>query len=115
MAPTYCGNLGVLYQTTATPEFNPDPLLCPPIVTNVAIRTSATIVRIDLHLHSAASFDCRVPPLEVGRRCRQLGLSPVVLTDHDTIDGARSLREAGEPVVIGQEILTTEGQLVGLL
>src|SRR5439155_18922165 len=113
MASTYCGNLGVLYQPTATPEISPT-LLRPPIVTNVAIRTSATIVRIDLHLHSSASFDCRVPPLEMGRRCRQLGLSPVVLTDHDTIDGARSLREAGERVVIGQEILTTEGELIGL-
>src|SRR5437867_5948916 len=113
MALAYCGNLGVLYQPTATPEISPT-LLRPLIVTNVAIRTSATIVRIDLHLHSSASFDCRVPPREVGRRCRQLGLSPVVLTDHDTIEGARSLREAGERVVIGQEILTTEGELIGL-
>src|SRR5207249_2482472 len=28
--------------------------------------------------------------------------------------GAHSLREAGERVVIGQEILTTEGELIGL-
>ena len=77
------------------------------------MRTSATIVRIDLHLHTSASFDCRVPPLEVGRRCRQIGLSPIFLTDHDTIDGAQSLMEA-QPVVIGQEILTTEGELIGL-
>lgn len=72
------------------------------------------LVRLDLHLHSSASFDGRVPPIEIARRCRQLGLSPVVLTDHDTIDGARLLREAGELVMIGQEILTTEGELIGL-
>src|SRR5207244_3509604 len=35
-------------------------------------------------------------------------------TDHDTIDGARALVEAGEPVVIGQEILTNEGEVIGL-
>ena len=72
------------------------------------------MVRIDIHLHSSASFDCRVPPLEVARRCRRLGLSPIVLTDHDTIDGARSLIEDGEPAIIGQEILTSEGELMGL-
>jgi predicted metal-dependent phosphoesterase TrpH len=43
-----------------------------------------------------------------------VGLSPIFLTDHEVIDGARSLVEAGEPVVIGQEILTAEGELIGL-
>jgi len=71
-------------------------------------------VRVDLHLHSSASFDCRVPPLEVVRRCRQFGLSPIFLTDHEGIDGAESLVEAGETAIIGQEILTTEGELIGL-
>jgi predicted metal-dependent phosphoesterase TrpH len=55
-----------------------------------------------------------VPPLEVARRCRQVGLSLIVLTDHDGIDGAQSLRDAGQPIIIGQEILTTEGELIGL-
>ena len=71
-------------------------------------------VRVDLHLHSSASFDCRVPPLEVARRCSQLGLSPIFLTDHEGIGGAQSLLEAGHRAVIGQEILTTEGELIGL-
>jgi len=50
----------------------------------------------------------------VARRCRELGLSPIFLTDHDGIDGAQSLLEAGEPAVVGQEILTNEGELIGL-
>jgi predicted metal-dependent phosphoesterase TrpH len=50
----------------------------------------------------------------VARRCRQLGLSPIVLTDHDGIAGAQSLVDSGQQVVIGQEILTTEGELIGL-
>ncbi len=73
-----------------------------------------TRVRVDLHLHSSASFDCRVPPLEVARRCRQVGLFPIFLTDHEGIDGAQALLQAGEAAVIGQEILTTEGELIGL-
>jgi predicted metal-dependent phosphoesterase TrpH len=55
-----------------------------------------------------------VPPIEVASRCRQLGLSPIVLTDHDGIAGAQSLVDAGQQVVVGQEILTTEGELIGL-
>ena len=77
-------------------------------------RASAYRVRIDLHLHSSASFDCRVAPQAVARRCRQVGLSPVFLTDHDGIGGAQALIEADEPTVAGQEILTTEGELIGL-
>ena len=50
----------------------------------------------------------------MARRCHQLGLSPVFLTDHEGIAGARSLLEAGEKAVIGQEILTREGELIGL-
>ena len=69
---------------------------------------------MDLHLHSSASFDCRVPPLEVARRCNQVGLSPIFLTDHEVIGGAQSLIEAGQIAVIGEEILTTEGEIIGL-
>jgi predicted metal-dependent phosphoesterase TrpH len=51
----------------------------------------------------------------VASRCRQLGLSPVFLTDHDRTDGARSLLDAGQAAtVVGEEILTTEGELIGL-
>jgi predicted metal-dependent phosphoesterase TrpH len=55
-----------------------------------------------------------MPPLEVARRCGHVGLSPIFLTDHDGIDGARSLVEAGKAVIVGEEILTTEGELIGL-
>jgi predicted metal-dependent phosphoesterase TrpH len=43
-----------------------------------------------------------------------VGLSPIFLTDHDGIDGARSLVESGKAVIVGEEILTTEGELIGL-
>jgi predicted metal-dependent phosphoesterase TrpH len=72
------------------------------------------LIRVDLHVHSSASFDCKIEPERVAARCRQLGLSPVFLTDHDTIDGALKLRAAGVRVVVGEEIVTTEGELIGL-
>ena len=73
------------------------------------------LVRVDLHLHSAASWDCGVPPRQVALRCRSLGLGPVFLTDHDTIEGALELRrEDRDGVVVGQEVTTTDGELIGL-
>ena len=70
-------------------------------------------VRVDLHLHSSASWDCDAPPGLVARRCRSLGLGPVFLTDHDTLAGALALRR-GDPggTVVGQEVTTTEGELI---
>jgi predicted metal-dependent phosphoesterase TrpH len=43
-----------------------------------------------------------------------LGISPVFLTDHNTITGALKLREAGVNVVVGEEVMTTDGELIGL-
>ena len=71
-------------------------------------------IRIDLHMHSSASSDCVVPPERMAEAARRLGFSPVVLTDHDSIAGALRLRQAGVPVIIGQEVTTTEGELIGL-
>jgi predicted metal-dependent phosphoesterase TrpH len=73
------------------------------------------LVRVDLHLHSSASFDCSVTPERVAAKCRQLGLAPVFLTDHDSIQGALGLQATGEfRVVAGEEVMTTDGELIGL-
>lgn len=71
------------------------------------------LIRVDLHVHSSASFDCTVEPEEVAARCRRLGLAPVFLTDHDSIEGALRL-QAAERVVVGEEVMTTAGELIGL-
>ena len=73
------------------------------------------MIRVDLHLHSSASADCKVGPKEVAARCRRLGLSPVFLTDHNSIEGASLLEAvAGQRVVVGEEIMTSAGELIGL-
>ena len=73
------------------------------------------MIRADLHLHSSASFDCDSDPQRVAARCHLLGLTPVFLTDHDTISGALQLRADGRwRAVVGEEIMTTEGELIGL-
>ena len=78
-------------------------------------RLRTAVIRVDLHLHSSASADCKVGPKEVAARCRRLGLSPVFLTDHNSIEGASLLEAiAGQRVVVGEEILTSAGELIGL-
>jgi predicted metal-dependent phosphoesterase TrpH len=61
-------------------------------------------MRCDLHVHSTASGMCDTPllqflcresynsPPEVYRRSKELGMSVVTLTDHDSIDAAEGLR-----------------------
>jgi len=68
-----------------------------------------------MHVHSSASFDCLTEPEQVAVRSRRLGLTPVFLTDHDTIDGAILLQSSGlDRVVVGEEVMTSEGELIGL-
>lgn len=47
-------------------------------------------------------------------RCRRLGLDPIFLTDHDTIAGADRLQAGKHRVVVGEEVMTTAGELIGL-
>ena len=73
------------------------------------------MIRVDLHVHSSASFDCKSDPQQVADQCRRLGLAPVFLTDHDTIDGAALLQaDRLTQVVMGEEIMTSGGELIGL-
>ncbi len=50
---------------------------------------------VDLHTHSTAS-DGTLPPERVIEAARRCGLAALALTDHDTINGVRAAREAGE-------------------
>jgi predicted metal-dependent phosphoesterase TrpH len=48
---------------------------------------------IDLHIHSTAS-DGTLTPEQVVARARELGLSAIALTDHDTVDGLEPAQAA---------------------
>ena len=68
---------------------------------------------VDLHTHSTAS-DGTLPPEEVIAAAQKCGLSALALTDHDTIDGVRAAREAGDRVgirvIAGVELSAFEGE-----
>jgi hypothetical protein len=70
---------------------------------------------IDLHCHTSASFDSLARPGDVARAAAARGLTHLVVTDHDRIDGALAAREAapaGLTVIVGEEIRTSDGDLI---
>jgi len=73
-------------------------------------------MRFDLHVHSKFSRDGSSLPSVIMRRCKQLGLSGLAITDHNSIDGsfeARSLAKSeGLLVISGSEISTSEGHVL---
>lgn len=70
----------------------------------------------DIHMHTTCS-DGAPTPREVVSRAVALGLTVIAVTDHDTIDGALEAA-ACDPdrceVVIGEEVTTRQGHVLGL-
>jgi len=75
-------------------------------------------VTIDTHLHTVASYDGETTPAELLRRAEAVGLDGVVVTDHDTVEGARVVAELAvdSPVtaIVGCEVSTADGHLLAI-
>ena len=72
-------------------------------------------MRVDLHIHSLSSRDCLMSLDTIIRTVQKRGLDAIALTDHNTIAGALALAAiAPFPVIIGEEIKTTRGEITGL-
>jgi hypothetical protein len=73
-------------------------------------------IRLDMHMHTEYSRDSRVLLAEFAELARKAQLGAVCITDHDTIEGALRLREmnTGLQVIVGEEITTADGEVVGL-
>lgn len=73
------------------------------------------MLKADLHIHTAYSFDSTMRLQDIISKCLKVGINCVSINDHGTIEGALKLREmAPFKVIVGQEILTTEGEVMGL-
>jgi predicted metal-dependent phosphoesterase TrpH len=69
---------------------------------------------IDVHCHTAASFDSLADPVAVARAAHSRGLTHLVITDHDRIEGALRARDGapqGLTVIVGEEVKTADGDL----
>ncbi len=73
------------------------------------------LVKVDFHVHTCASPDSLARPEAVIAAARRRGLDKIVITDHNTIAGAQEAhRLAPEMVIVGEEIMTTEGELLAV-
>ncbi len=71
--------------------------------------------RVDLHSHTMWSGDSTTTPDELESAIGDCGLDVVCITDHQAIAGAQRLRgELPCEVVVGEEIRTTAGEIIGL-
>jgi predicted metal-dependent phosphoesterase TrpH len=73
-------------------------------------------VRVDCHLHTIASGDAVTTLDQLAERVVRERLDVVCVTDHNVISAARSAAERGigARVVLGEEIRTPAGELIGL-
>ena len=76
------------------------------------------MIEVDLHVHSWRSYDGLMTPRILLRSARRAGLAGIAVVDHGTIQGgvetAAANRDASFLVVVGQEIATDLGDVVGL-
>ncbi|MCE5259996.1 MAG: PHP domain-containing protein [Chloroflexi bacterium] len=72
-------------------------------------------MRVDLHIHTCASPDSLSKPEQITNWAVRRGLNVLAITDHNTITMARAMAVCSElPIIIGEEISTREGELIGL-
>jgi predicted metal-dependent phosphoesterase TrpH len=73
-------------------------------------------VRIDMHLHTRLSFDCRSAPDAVLEAALARGMDRICVTDHDEIQAALELKEQyPDRVIVGEEVKTREKvDIIGL-
>ncbi|HEX4093246.1 MAG TPA: PHP domain-containing protein [Trebonia sp.] len=73
-------------------------------------------VRVDCHLHTVASGDAVLTLEELAERARRTGLDVVCITDHNVTAAAVEAtgRDLGVRVIVGEEIRTPDGDVIGL-
>ena len=86
--------------------------------TNPAHTTSdghntARYLRTEFHCHTIYSKDSLLQPEKLVEACKRKKIDRVIVTDHNTIEGALCCQEIDPArVIIGEEIMTTEGELL---
>ena len=73
-----------------------------------------SLVRVDCHLHTVASGDAVTTLDELAERAAQESLDVVFITDHNEISAAAAASDLGVRVIVGEEIRTPDGDIIGL-
>jgi predicted metal-dependent phosphoesterase TrpH len=70
-------------------------------------------ITVELHSHTCYSKDSLILPEKLLKVCEQRGIDRIAITDHNSIEGAvQAAALDPESVIIGEEIMTTRGELL---
>jgi predicted metal-dependent phosphoesterase TrpH len=69
--------------------------------------------RVETHSHTHYSKDCLTTFKNMVKRCRELGIDKIIITDHNTAEGALQWAQ-WEPdlFIVGEEIMTPQGEIL---
>ncbi len=71
------------------------------------------MLHVEFHSHTRASKDSLTPPADLIAAARCRGIDRLIITDHNTIVGARAAQVLDpELVIVGEEIMTTHGEIL---
>jgi len=71
-------------------------------------------LKVDLHVHTYYSLDSLLPPKTLFKVCRMKGINCIAVTDHNSIEGALKMKKYPMKVIVGEEITTKNGEIIGL-
>jgi predicted metal-dependent phosphoesterase TrpH len=71
------------------------------------------MIKLEFHCHTYASKDSLTHPADLVSAARRKGIDRVVVTDHNSIKGAREAQTVNpELIIVGEEIMTTKGEIL---
>lgn len=71
------------------------------------------MLRVEFHCHTIYSKDCLMRVENLLAACRRKGIDRIVITDHNTTDGAFEAQKIdSQRIIIGEEIKTQKGELL---
>jgi len=71
------------------------------------------MVRVEFHCHTTFSDDGLISPQALLEACRRKQIDRLVVTDHNSIDGALEARQQDpQRFIVGEEVRTTAGELL---
>lgn len=75
-------------------------------------------IKIIMHVHTRYSYDSIASLWSIYLMCKIKKISCIAITDHNSIEGAVKFKEKyekkGIKVIVGEEIMTTSGEIIGL-
>ncbi len=75
-------------------------------------------MKLAVHFHTTSSPDASITERQIIAQCKKHSISCVGITDHNTAGGALKLKKTlgreGIRTIVGEEIMTEEGEIIGL-